>query len=206
MGLYSRYVVPRLVTCACGTKPIVRQRQKVVPQAQGRILEIGLGAGHNLPHYDHRQVDGVVGIDPCEESWRLAKPRVRAVPFDVEFKAGSAENIPAEDESFDTVLLTFALCTIPYPAAAIKEARRVLRPSGKLVFCEHGEAPDANVAKWQNRVNPIWKVLFGGCNLNRNIVDIIDSNGFRLDDVDQMYLPGTPRVAGFNIWGTARPD
>jgi SAM-dependent methyltransferase len=143
----------------------------VVPQAQGRILEIGLGAGHNLPHYDHRQVDGVVGIDPCEESWRLAKPRVRAVPFDVEFKAGSAEDIPA-----------------------------------KLVFCEHGEAPDANVAKWQNRVNPIWKVLFGGCNLNRNIVDIIDSNGFRLDDVDQMYLPGTPRVAGFNIWGTARPD
>jgi ubiquinone/menaquinone biosynthesis C-methylase UbiE len=131
---------------------------------------------------------------------------VRAVPFDVEFKAGSAENIPAEDESFDTVLLTFALCTIPDPAAAIKEARRVLRPSGKLVFCEHGEAPDANVAKWQNRVNPIWKVLFGGCNLNRNIVDIIDSNGFRLDDVDQMYLPGTPRVAGFNIWGTARPD
>jgi ubiquinone/menaquinone biosynthesis C-methylase UbiE len=128
------------------------------------------------------------------------------VPFDVEFKAGSAENIPAEDESFDTVLLTFALCTIPDPAAAIKEARRVLRPSGKLVFCEHGEAPDANVAKWQNRVNPIWKVLFGGCNLNRNIVDIIDSNGFRLDDVDQMYLPGTPRVAGFNIWGTARPD
>ena len=128
------------------------------------------------------------------------------MPFDVEFKAGSAENIPAEDESFDTVLLTFALCTIPDPAAAIKEARRVLRPSGKLVFCEHGEAPDANVAKWQNRVNPIWKVLFGGCNLNRNIVDIIDSNGFRLDDVDQMYLPGTPRVAGFNIWGTARPD
>ena len=128
MGLYSRYVVPRLVTCACGTKPIVRQRQKVVPQAQGRILEIGLGAGHNLPHYDHRQVDGVVGIDPCEESWRLAKPRVRAVPFDVEFKAGSAEDIPAEDESFDTVLLTFALCTIPDPAAAIKEARRVLRP------------------------------------------------------------------------------
>ena len=128
------------------------------------------------------------------------------MPFDVEFKAGSAENIPAEDESFDTVLLTFALCTIPDPAAAIKEARRVLRPSGKLVFCEHGEAPDANVAKWQNRVNPIWKVLFGGCNLNRNIVDIIDSNGFRLDDVDQMYLPGTPRVAGFNIWGTAHPD
>jgi ubiquinone/menaquinone biosynthesis C-methylase UbiE len=128
------------------------------------------------------------------------------VPFDVEFKAGSAENIPEEDESFDTVLLTFALCTIPDPAAAIKEARRVLRPSGKLVFCEHGEAPDANVAKWQNRVNPIWKVLFGGCNLNRNIVDIIDSNGFRLDDVDQMYLPGTPRLAGFNVWGTARPD
>ena len=169
------------------------------------VLEIGLGAGHNLPHYDPSQVERVVGIDPCEESWRLARPRVRAVPFDVEFKAGSAEDIPADDASFDTVLLTFSLCTIPDPAAAVKEARRVLRPSGKLVFCEHGEAPHAEVARWQARVNPVWKRLFGGCNLNRNIVEIIGGNGFRLDDVDQMYLPGTPRVAGFNIWGTARP-
>ena len=161
MGWYDRYVVPRLVTCACGTKPIVRQRQKVVPQARGRILEIGLGAGHNLPHYDPGHVDHVVGVDPCEESWRLATPRVRAVPFDVEFKAGSAEDIPAEDASFDTVLLTFSLCTIPDPEAAVREARRVLRPSGKLVFCEHGRAPDENVARWQQRINPLWNKLFG---------------------------------------------
>jgi ubiquinone/menaquinone biosynthesis C-methylase UbiE len=128
------------------------------------------------------------------------------VPFEVEFKAGSAEEIPAEDASFDTVLLTFSLCTIPDPAAAVKEARRVLRPSGKLVFCEHGEAPDASVARWQARINPIWKRLLGGCNLNRKIIEIIDGNGFQLDKVDQMYLPGTPRVAGYNVWGTARPE
>ena len=206
MGWYDRYVVPRLVTCACGTKPIVRQRQKVVPQARGRILEIGLGAGHNLPHYDPGQVDHVVGIDPCEESWRLATPRVRAVPFDVEFKAGSAEDIPADDASFDTVLLTFSLCTIPVHGAAVREARRVLRPSGKLVFCEHGQAPDDSVARWQQRINPLWNKLFGGCNLNRDIKGIIGGNGFSLGDVQQMYLPGTPRIAGFNIWGVADPQ
>lgn len=204
MGLYDRYVLPRLVTCACGTKPILRQRQKVVPLAKGRILEIGLGAGHNIPHYDHAGVDKVIGIDPCETSWRLAQPRVAAAPFDVEFLAGSAEDIPLEDASVDSVLLTFALCTIPDPSAALWEARRVLKPGGQLVFCEHGKAPDADVARWQDRVNPIWKRLFGGCNLNRDITAMVSGAGFELSQIEQMYLPGTPRIAGFNVWGTAQ--
>lgn len=203
MGLYDRFVLPRLVTCACGTKPILRQRQKVVPKARGKILEIGLGAGHNIPHYDHAGVDKVIGIDPCETSWRLAQPRVQAAPFDIEFLAGSAEDIPLDDASVDSVLLTFALCTIPDPSAALHEARRVLRPGGQLVFCEHGKAPDANVARWQERVNPVWRRLFGGCNLNRDIPAIIQGSGFKLAEVEQMYLPGTPRIAGFNIWGVA---
>lgn len=205
MGLYARLVLPRLVTCACGTKPILRQRQKVVPMARGKVLEIGLGAGHNIPHYDHQGVDKVIGIDPCEVSWQLAEPRVKAAPFEVEFLAGSAEEIPLEDRSVDSVLLTFALCTIPDPAAALSEARRVLRPGGHLVFCEHGKAPDANVARWQERVNPVWRRVFGGCNLNRDIKGIITDSGFNLDKVEQMYLPGTPRIAGYNVWGTARP-
>ena len=133
MGLYSRYVVPRLVTCACGTKPILRQRQKVVPEAKGRILEIGLGAGHNLAYYNPEHVETVVGIDPCEESRRLAEPRVQAVPFAVECKVGSAEALPEDDGSFDTVLMTYSLCTIPDPRAAVSEARRVLKPPGVLI-------------------------------------------------------------------------
>ncbi|MEY2909313.1 MAG: hypothetical protein RLZZ602_1836 [Pseudomonadota bacterium] len=205
MGFYDRFVLPRLVTCACGTKPILKQRQKVVPRARGTILEIGLGAGHNIPHYDHTGVDKVIGVDPCEVSWQLAQPRVQAAPFEVQFLAGSAEDIPLDDHSMDSVLLTFSLCTIPDPAAALAEARRVLKPGGQLLFCEHGKAPDASVAKWQDRVNPIWRRLFGGCNLNRDIPAMIDKAGFAVDDLQQMYLPGTPKVAAFNVWGAAHP-
>ena len=205
MGFYDRFILPKLVTCACGTKPILRQRQKVVPKARGKILEIGLGAGHNIPHYDHAGVDKVIGVDPCEISWQMAQERVAAVPFDVEFLAGRAEDIPLEDDSVDSVLLTFALCTIPDPEAALSEARRVLRPNGNLVFCEHAKAPDANIARWQARVNPVWKRLFGGCNLNRDIPALIRKSGFQVDDMEQMYLPSTPKIAGFNVWGTAQP-
>lgn len=205
MGFYSNYVVPRFVTCACGSKPIVRQRQKVVPRARGKILEIGLGAGHNIPHYDHERVDRVIGIDPCETSWKLAQERVNAVPFDVEFLAGSAEDIPLDDDSVDSVLLTFALCTIPDPLAALSEAKRVMRPGGELVFCEHAQAPDESVQRWQARINPLWKRLAGGCNLNRDIVGLIRTAGFDINELEQMYLPNTPRIAGFNVWGTAIP-
>jgi ubiquinone/menaquinone biosynthesis C-methylase UbiE len=205
MGFYSNYVVPRFVTCACGSKPIVRQRQKVVPRARGKILEIGLGAGHNIPHYDHERVDRVIGIDPCETSWQLAQERVNAVPFDVEFLAGSAEDIPLDDDSVDSVLLTFALCTIPDPLAALSEAKRVMRPGGELVFCEHAQAPDESVQRWQARINPLWKRLAGGCNLNRDIVGLIRTAGFDINELEQMYLPNTPRIAGFNVWGTAIP-
>lgn len=205
MGFYSNYVVPRFVTCACGSKPIVRQRQKVVPRARGKILEIGLGAGHNIPHYDHERVDRVIGIDPCETSWKLAQERVTAVPFDVEFLAGSAEDIPLDDDSVDSVLLTFALCTIPDPLAALSEAKRVMRPGGELVFCEHAQAPDESVQRWQARINPLWKRLAGGCNLNRDIVGLIRTAGFDINELEQMYLPNTPRIAGFNVWGTAIP-
>ena len=205
MGFYSNYVVPRFVTCACGSKPIVRQRQKVVPRARGKILEIGLGAGHNIPHYDHERVDRVIGIDPCETSWQLAQERVNAVPFDVEFLAGSAEDIPLDDDSVDSVLLTFALCTIPDPLAALSEAMRVMRPGGELVFCEHAQAPDESVQRWQTRINPLWKRLAGGCNLNRDIVGLIRTAGFDINELEQMYLPNTPRIAGFNVWGTAIP-
>ena len=205
MGFYDRFILPRLVTCACGTKPILKQRQKVVPMARGTILEIGLGAGHNIPHYDHNGVDKVIGVDPCEVSWRLAQPRVQAAPFDIEFLAGSAEEIPLEDKTMDSVLLTFSLCTIPDPAAALSEARRVLKPGGHLLFCEHGRAPDTSVARWQDRVNPVWRMFFGGCNLNRDIGAMIREAGFEVEDLQQMYLPGMPKIASFNVWGKASP-
>ena len=203
MGFYNDKVLPRLVTCACGTKPILKQREKVVPQARGHVLEIGMGAGHNLPYYRTEQVERVVGIDPCSTSWALAQPRAASLGVPLEFIEGSAESMPLPDEEFDTVLMTYSLCTIPDAQSALQEIRRVLKPGGRLVFCEHGEAPDASVARWQQRINPVWRKLLGGCNLNRPITRWISGAGFSIGAMDQMYLPGTPRIAGFNVWGTA---
>ena len=203
MGFYSDSVVPRLVTCACGTKPILKQREKVVPMASGRVLEIGLGAGHNLPYYHASQVESVVGIDPCATSWKLAQPRAASLGVPLEFIEGSAEEMPLPDASFDSVLMTYSLCTIPDAHKALAEMRRVLKPEGRLLFCEHGVAPDPRVSKWQARINPLWRRLMGGCNLNRPIVDWIEQAGFSVKTLDQMYLPGTPRIAGFNVWGAA---
>ena len=204
MGFYSEKIVPRLVTCACGTKPILKQREKVVPLVSGAVLEIGMGAGHNLPYYDTQRVSSVVGIDPCRTSWGLAQPRAQGLGVPLDFVEGSAEDMPLEDAQFDSVLMTFSLCTIPNAQAALAEIHRVLKPGGQLVFCEHGQAPDDTVVKWQNRVNPLWRRLLGGCNLNRPILDWIKGSGFMLQSVDQMYLPGTPRIAGFNVSGTAQ--
>ena len=206
MGLYNRYAVPWLTNLSCGTKPIRRQRQKVVPLAEGRVLEIGIGSGLNFPFYDPDKVDVVIGLDPAPEMLTRARRNAEGLPFDVEWLGLEGENIPLEDGSVDTVLLTYTLCTIPDALAALGQMRRVLKPDGHLVFCEHGKAPDAKAQRWQNRLNPIWKRLAGGCNLNRDTIGLLQQGGFRVETEDSMYLPGTPRFAGYNVWGTARVD
>ncbi len=203
MGFYDKHILPRFINCACGTKPIMKQREKVVPRAEGTVLEIGIGTGLNLPYYDPGRVDRLIGLDPSEESWELAGKRAAHLAFDVEFIGLPGEEIPLQDASVDTVLVTYALCTIPDPVAALQGMARVLRPGGRLVFCEHGLAPDTGVVKWQERINPFWRRLAGGCNLNRNIPDILARGGFEISDLEQCYLPGTPRFAGFNYWGSA---
>ena len=141
MGFYNDKIVPRLVTCACGTKPILKQREKVVPQAQGNVLEIGMGAGHNLPYYDPQRVQSIVGIDPCQTSWRMAASRAAQVGVPLDFVEGSAEKMPLPDAQFDTVLMTFSLCTIPDGHAALAEIGRVLKPGGSLVFASMARHP-----------------------------------------------------------------
>lgn len=203
MGFYDKHVLPRVINCACGTKPIKHQRQKVVPQASGTVLEIGIGSGLNLPYYDASRVDRLIGLDPSEKSWELAGERAAHLDFDVEFIGLPGEQIPLEDASVDTVLITYALCTIPDPVTALHGMARVLRPGGKLIFCEHGRAPDPGVRKWQDRINPLWRILLGGCNLNRDIPDIVQAGGFHIDELENQYLPGTPRFGGYNFWGCA---
>ena len=205
MSFYDRHILPIVLNLSCGTKVVQRQRQKVVPLAEGRVLEIGIGSGLNLPFYDPARVERVIGLDPAEEMLAYARRRSEDLPFPVEYLTLEGEHIPLERESVDTVLVTYTLCTIPDAVAALEGMRRVLKPGGRLIFCEHGRAPDESVRRWQHRLNPLWKRIGGGCNLDRDIPALIEDAGFRMDSLDSMYLPRAPRFAGFNYWGSARP-
>ena len=202
MGLYSQYILPKVVHFACSLKPNMRQREKVVPLARGRVLEVGIGSGLNLPYYDATRVTRLWGLDPSLEMKRMAEEAARSMSFDVEFIGLPGEEIPLEDNSVDTVLITYTLCTIPETEPALRGMARVLKPGGELIFCEHGTAPDESVRRWQDRMNPIWKRLGGGCHLNRAIPDLIAQGGFRIKGIETMYVPGW-RPASFNYWGTA---
>ena len=203
MGFYDKYILPHFLNCACGSKPIVYQREKVVPMAEGLVLEVGIGSGLNIPFYDSTKVDKILGLDPSEELNRMALKVAADKGIPVEFILGGAEAIPLPDNHVDTVLVTYTMCTIPEVATANKEILRVLKPQGKMIFCEHGLAPDANISKWQNRIDPYWGKIAGGCHLNRNIPALIDEAGFEIESMEQMYLPSTPKFAGYNYWGTA---
>lgn len=206
MNPWERYVVPNMIACACGTKPIMKQREKVVPKAEGRVLELGCGSGTNFAMYDANKVDHLFALEPSPGM--LAKARREAgalgIGSKIEFLQTGAEAIPLEDNSIDTVVITFVLCTIPDWKAALAETRRVLKPEGRVLFSEHGLAPDENVAKWQRRIEPIWKPLAGGCHLTRDVGALFTEAGFTLEDAETMYLPSTPKVAGFVSWGAAR--
>jgi ubiquinone/menaquinone biosynthesis C-methylase UbiE len=202
MGFYQKYVLPKFVHLACGLEPNRRQRQKVVPLARGNVLEVGIGSGHNLPHYDPAKVTRVWGLEPSPHMTAMASEAAASVPFEVEFVHLPGEEIPLDDASVDTVLVTYTLCTIPDLPVALRQMARVLKPDGTLIFCEHGAAPDPDVRRWQDRINPLWKRLGGGCQLNREIPVLIEESGFVITRLDTMYLPGW-RIATFNYWGTA---
>jgi ubiquinone/menaquinone biosynthesis C-methylase UbiE len=205
MSVYSRYILPKLTDLSCSVKPITRQREKIVPLAEGRVLEIGVGSGLNLAHYDRSRIDSIIGLDASEELMARALERARTSGVPFEPLLLDAKSIPLEDNAVDTVLVTYSLCSIDALGEALSEMRRVLKPAGRLLFCEHGLAPDAGVQKLQNRLTPVWKRVGGGCRLNRDLPKEIAQAGFRITALDQMYLPGTWRFIGFNSWGTAQP-
>lgn len=201
-GLYEKYILPRVIHFVCGLKPMMQQRQKTVPQATGRVLEIGIGSGLNLPFYNPDKVKHLWGLDPSAEMWALGKKAREKVDFDIEFIKSGAENIPIDDHSADTVLITYSLCTIPDVSAALGEVRRVLKPGGRVLFCEHGAAPDEAVMRWQNRLNPVWQKIGGGCHLNRRIPLLLEQSGFSLQEMEASYIMGW-KPASFNYRGTA---
>ncbi|MDA7801071.1 class I SAM-dependent methyltransferase [Gammaproteobacteria bacterium] len=204
MGLYDKYILPKFLNCACGSKPINYQRQKVVPLAKGKVLDIGIGSGLNIPFYNSDKIDKVIGIDPSHELIDLAKELANDSKASIELVIGSAESIPYPDNFFDTVLVTYTMCTIPNVAIANKEMWRVLKDDGRLIFCEHGLAPDKKISKWQNRIDPFWGKIAGGCHLNRDIQKLITDAGFSFESLDKMYIPSTPKFAGYNYWGIGK--
>lgn len=201
MGLYSRFILPHVINCACGARPIGRQRAKVAPYVRGEVLELGFGSGHNVPFLDPEQVTRVHAVEPEAGMAPLARKAAGRAPFPVEVHQCIAEDLDLPPQSIDTVFVTYTLCTIPDPAPALAATRRFLRPGGRLVFCEHGLAPDPDVQASQRKIEPFWRRIAGGCHLQRDIPRIIRDAGFAIDTVETMYLPNTPRWAGFNYWG-----
>ena len=202
-SLYDRFVLPPLLRCACSAPPIMKQRAKVVPRAAGRVLELGIGLGLNLGFYDPGRVESVTGVDPAAKLRAVAEAAPRDPRLKVSVEAGTAEALPFAEASFDCVVCTFTLCSVQAPARALSEARRVLKPGGRLLFCEHGLAPDPDVARWQRRIEPVWKRIAGGCHLTRPVTSAIEAAGFKVTRRDSMYLPRAPRFAGWNEWGEA---
>lgn len=202
MGLYSKYILPKLIHLACTSEVNMEQRGKVVPLARGRVLEVGVGSGLNLPFYDPGKVEKVWALDPSDELLGMARDLAKDVELEVEFLAEPGEDIPLDDGSIDTVVTTYTLCSIAEAERALSAMARVLKPDGRLVFCEHGIAPDAKVVRWQNVINPIWKRCGGGCHLNRPIPSLIEGGGFQITDLKARYLPGW-RPASYQYWGTA---
>lgn len=203
MGFYDDKILPHCIDFACSSPPIMKLREKVVPLAEGEVLEIGMGSGTNIGFYDPSKVDFVWGLEPSKGMREKARPNVEKAQFEIRWLDLPGEEIPLEDESVDTVLLTYTLCTIPDWHSALLQMKRVLKPEGKLLFCEHGKAPDKPVEKWQNRLTPYWKKVAGGCHLNRPIADYIQQAGFTIERIENVYAKKTPKFAGYMYYGWA---
>jgi ubiquinone/menaquinone biosynthesis C-methylase UbiE len=202
MGFYDKRILPRLLNVMMGNKVVTEERKKCLVGVRGEVLEVGFGAGHNLPWYPSG-VQRVVAVDPSRESAKLASKRIAEARFPVEYLAQGGEDISAPEHSFDSVVSTFTLCTIPDPAAALKHMRRVLKPGGKLFLVEHGLSKEPKVQRWQARLNGIQNAMCGGCNMNRDIRRLVEDAGFTFDQVDQYYMEGQPKLFAFMTRGIA---
>lgn len=203
-GFWDRHIMPRMITCCCGQPAVAKARSRIVPRAHGQVLELGCGGGINLDHYDRSRVERLSGIDPSPQLLEGARAAAKARGIAVDFRSGYAEALPFADGAFDTVLTTFTLCSVQDTDMVLSEMRRVLKPGGVILFLEHGAAPDSGPARWQRRIEPVWKKIAGGCHLTRPVADSFRKQGFTLADCDARYMPKTPRFLGWIEMGEAR--
>ena len=202
MSFYEKYFLPKFLDFCCGMEGFQNKRSQIVPMAHGRVLEIGIGSGLNFEHYNFDKIDEIVGVDPAVSSIAIARSRSSQYNTKISFIESSAESIALESGSFDCVVVGYSLCTIPEPLKALAEARRLLKPTGSLLFMEHGLAPEQNIQKWQHRLTPGWKKIAGGCNLNRDIADLISASGFQFKSLKKKYIKG-PKILSFQYYGEA---
>ena len=202
MSLYEKYFLPKLLDFCCGMEGFQNKRSQIVPLAHGRILEIGIGSGLNFDHYNFDKVEEIIGVDPAVSSVAMARSRASQYNSKISFIESSAESIDLPSNTFDCVVIGYSLCTIPDPLKALAEARRLMKSEGSLFFMEHGLAPEQSIQKWQHRLTPGWKKIGGGCNLNRDIENLISTSGFQFKSLSKKYIKG-PKIAAFQYYGEA---
>lgn len=203
MSFYDQKILPYIIDFACSSGPMMKLRAKLVPKARGKVLEVGMGSGVNLALYDAAQVEKIWGLEPSHGMRERAKKNLAKSTVEVDWLDLPGELIPLEDNSVDTVLLTFTLCTIPDWLKALEQMKRVLKPDGQLLFLEHGLSPEQSVANWQNKLTPMWSKCFGGCHLNRSTSECLQTAGFTIESLDNFYLEGGPKFASYMAMGVA---
>lgn len=203
-GWWERVMVPKLIGCACAQPQIMKARSRIVPKAEGDVLELGCGGGINMAFYDPARLKSFSGVDPSAGLLDRSREAAQAIGIEADIRGGVGEAIPFASESFDTVLCTFTLCSVDDQKQVLAEMRRVLRPGGKILFLEHGRAPDEDVRKWQRRIEPIWKRIGGNCHLTRPITSAYEAAGFKVGGGDKGYMPKSPRPFSWIEWGEAR--
>lgn len=201
---WERNVVPKLIGCACAQPQIMKARSRIVPQAEGDVLELGCGGGINMQFYDPARINSFAGLDPSPALLDASRAAAQAKGMRADIRAGIGEAMPFDDASFDTILVTFTLCSVDDQHQVLSEMRRVLRPGGNALFLEHGSAPDENVRKWQRRIEPLWSRISGNCHLTRAITGAYEGAGFKILRGEKGYMPKTPRPFGWIEWGVAR--